>query len=140
MDEYYALTIAASGASTAAYYAVTPTSNLRILEGGATIEPKSPSATMVNVYPQTLQIQSPAGKLKGGVTIVTGESEIAGQVMVSPAVNTEVEVALYGAGGKQIGSYVMAPGATGGTFQFAVSAADAIPKADVNKVLGRLLV
>ena len=139
MDEYYALTIAANGASTAAYYAVTPASNLRISEGGATIEPTSPSATMVNVYPQTLQIQSPAGKLKGGVTIVTGQSVIDCEVTVSPPVNTEVEVALYGAGGKRLGLHVVAPGESGGTFQFQVSTGDAIPRDDVGKILAQLL-
>ena len=139
MDSYYALTLTAHGSSSAAYYAVTPTSNLRISEGGATIEPTSPSATMVNVYPQTLQIQSPAGNVKGGVTIVTGESTIAAEVTVSPPVDTEVEVALYGVGGKRLGVHVVAPGESGGTVQFQVSLAEAIPRDDVNQVLAQLL-
>src|ERR1041385_5311728 len=50
---YYALTIVANGVSSAAYYSVTPTSNLSILQGGVAVGPTGSGAVMVNIYPQT---------------------------------------------------------------------------------------
>ena len=135
----YALTITANHASTAAYYALTPTSNLSIEQGSVTLSPKSASATMVTIEPQMLQIQAPAGSVHGGITIGTAAERIDGQVTVSPPVDTEVKVTLYGAGGQQIGEFVVAPGDGGGFFEFSVSAAQAIPADEVEKVLNELV-
>ena len=135
MDQmYYALTIRANGTSSAAYYALQPTSNLQITEGSASIEPKSASATMVTVEPRALQIEAPAGTVSGSVTIVTAETRIEGEVMVSPPVDSEVEVALYGAGGKKLGEIVLEAGEGRGVFQFQVDAAAAIPPGEVATV------
>lgn len=140
MDQlYYALTIRANRTSSAAYYALQPTSNLQVTEGSAHIEPKSASATMVTVESQALQIQAPAGTMHGGVTIVTAEQRIDGEVMVSPPIDSEVEVILFGAGGKKLGAYVLAAGEGNGVFQFEVDAAEAIPAGDARKVLKQVL-
>ncbi len=140
MDQlYYALTIRANRTSSAAYYALQPTSNLHVTEGSANIDPKTASATMVTVESRALQIQAPAGTVHGGVTIVTAEKRIDGEVMVSPPVDSEVEVILYGAGGKKLGTYVLAAGEGSGVFEFEVDAAEAIPPGDVAKVLKQVL-
>ena len=140
MDKlYYALTIRANRTSSAAYYALQPTSNLHVAEGSAKIEPKSASATMVTVESRALQIQAPAGTVHGGVTIVTAEQRIDGEVMVSPPVDSEVEVALHGAGGKKLGAFVLAAGDGSGVFQFEVDAAEAIPPGAVGQALKQVL-
>lgn len=70
---YYALTLDAFGTSTPAFYSVSPTSNLQILEGAVTTAPipATYERTTVNMYPQTLQIGAPASLISAGVTIVT---------------------------------------------------------------------
>ena len=86
---YYALTLVEQGASTTAYYSLTPTSNLEMSQGGVTMDPTAASATLVNIYPQTLQIQAPAGSFQAGVTIVTSDDRIAGRLLVSPPVRMD---------------------------------------------------
>ena len=136
---YYALTVVEQGASTAAYYALTPTSNLEMSQGGATMDPTAAAATMVNIYPQTLQIQAPAGSFTAGVTIVTSDDRIAGRLLVSPPVNVAVIVTLYGAGGQQIGQSILDPAVGTLVFSFPVYPEKSIPKGDAQGVLQRLL-
>lgn len=139
-NTYYALTVTAEGAGSGAYYSVTPTSNLTISQGGVTLAPSAPSQQMVSVsvYPQTLQINAPAGYVSGGVTIVTSESEIAGRLQVSPPIDVATVVTLYGNGGVQLGQYIADPGTTGGPFNFPVSG-DGIPPHDAQSTLENLL-
>lgn len=132
MSTYYALTISAEGTTSPAYFSVTPTSKLQISQGGATLVPSSPSsaASMVNIYPETLQISAPAGLVSGGVTIITSESRIAGGVVVSPPVTVATVITLYGNGGAQLGQAIIDPGQGGGAFDFPVDAAQGISNAD----------
>ena len=138
-SSYYALTVVEQGSGTTAYYALTPTSNLEMSQGGATFDPTAATATMVNIYPQTLQIQAPAGSFTAGVTIVTSADRIAGRLLVSPPVNVAVVVTLYGVGGQQIGQSILDPAVGSLTFSFPVSAATSIPKGDVQGVLQTLV-
>ena len=137
-DIYYALTIVANGVSSAAYYSVTPTSNLSILQGGVTVGPTGSGAVMVNIYPQTLQIGAPAGSVSGAVTIVTSASEIAGRVMVSPPVNVSVVVTLYGAGGQQLGQAIVDPGTGSRTFSWPVDANQGLSQDEAARLLESL--
>jgi len=127
---YYALTLNVQGSSTAAFYSLTPTSNLEISQGGVTCFPTALSMTTVSIYPQTLQIAAPAGVLSAGVTIISSETRISGRVMVSPPVNVATVVTLYGNGGVQVGQSIIDPGVGSGTFDFTVSSAEAIGSAD----------
>jgi hypothetical protein len=138
-DAYYALTVAAEGVSSTAYYSVTPTSDLAFSQGGATIVPTSTGATMVSVYPQTLQISAPAGAVNGGVTIVTSASVISGRLMVSPPVNVAVTVTLYGNGGQQLGQAVLDPGTESRTFSFPVSSSDALTEGGAADLIKKLV-
>ncbi len=137
---YYALTVSAAGASTGAYYSVTPTSNLTITQGGVTFAPSSPTQQMtsVNVYPQTLQINAAPGYVNGGVTIITDAPSVDGRLVVSPPVDVAVAVTLYGNGGAQLGQFIADPGTGGGVFSFPV-AGDGIPASELNDVLKKLL-
>ena len=136
---YYALTVVEQGASTTAYYSLTPTSNLEMSQGGVTMAPTAATAMMVNIYPQTLQIQAPAGSFNAGVTIVTSDDRIAGRLLVSPPVDVAVIVTLYGVGGQQIGQSILDPAVGSLEFSFPVASAMSIPKGDVQGVLQALL-
>ena len=128
---YYALTLDAKGTNAPAFYSLTPTSNLTISQGGATIAPSSPSASgiIVNVYPQTLQVSGPAGIISAGVTIITTENHIAGRVMVSAAITVATVVTLFGAGGKQLGQAIVDPGQTSTAFSWDVPAGSGLADA-----------
>jgi hypothetical protein len=128
---YYALVLNAQGMSTAAYISVSPTSNLQISQGGVTIGATAAATTFVSIYPTELQIQAAPGLVSGGVTIVTSENNVAGRLEVSPPVNVAMTVTLYGAGGQQLGQYVLDPGNSSGIFNFntdgqGMSAGDAL--------------
>lgn len=137
---YYALTVTAQGAGTPAYYSLSPTSNLTISQGGVTLAPSSATQQMVSVsvYPQTLQINAPAGLVSGGVTIITDEHEVAGRVVISPPVNVATAVTLYGNGGVQLGQYIADPGTGGGVFSFPVHG-DSIPAGEAQDTLQKIL-
>lgn len=137
---YYALTVGAQGASTPAYYSITPTSNLTISQGGVTLGPSSPTQQMMSasIYPETLQINAPAGVVTGGVTIITSAPSVDGRLIVSPPVDVAVVVTLYGNGGEQIGQFIADPGTGGGTFKFPVSG-NGIPAGEAPGILQKLL-
>ncbi len=125
------MTIRAAGASTQTYFSVTPTSDLQISQGGVTIYPTATSAVMVNIYPQTLQIQSPAGTTYGGVTIISSAPSIDGAVQVSPPINVATVITLYGNGGAQIGQSIIDPGVSSGAFHFPIPASGGFPTAEI---------
>lgn len=142
LQYYFALTLTVDGANTGAYYSLTPTSNLSITQGGVTMAPSSATQQMtsVSIYPQTLQVTAVAGYLSAGVTIVTGASQVSGQIVVSPPVNVATVVTLYGNGGQQIGQHIVDPGDSGGVFSFPVTAEEGIPAAgDAASVIDALL-
>jgi len=142
LDQYYSLTVTMAGAaSTGAYYSLTPTSNLSFSQGGATLYPSAPSQQMitVSVYPQTMQVNAPAGGMNGGVTIVTNAGEVAGRILISPPVDVAVAVTLYGAGGVQIGQFIADAGTGGGVFSFPISGGQGIAPGDTQGTLQTLL-
>jgi hypothetical protein len=138
-DFYYALTIVANGAGTTAYYSVTPDPGLAFAQGGVTIVPAATGATMVNIYPQTLQINAPAGSVSGAVTIITGASKISGRLMVSPPVDVAVVVTLYGTGGKQLGQAILDPETSSLVFSWPVDAKQALSQHDATKLVESLV-
>jgi hypothetical protein len=126
---YYSLTITVKGASTSAYYGLTPTSNLVISQGGATLYPSEVSATMVTIDPQMLQIQAAAGTFTAGGTIVTADKVIAGTMSINPPVDVAVTVTAYGNAG-EIGQKVVDPGISDAAFSFPVDGSEGIAPAD----------
>lgn len=133
---YYALTLSANGTTSPAYMAVTPTSSLSIAQGGVTIVPTDMTATMVNIYPQSLQIQAPSGMVNAGVTIITNDTHVAGTVQVSPPVDVPVLIQVWGT--KLLGSYTLPAGQQTGVFDVPVSADDAIAPDDATKITQRM--
>jgi hypothetical protein len=117
-EVYYALTLTAQGMSNAAYFSVAPTSNLTISQGGVTIGATAAATTFVSIYPNELQIQAAPGLISGGVTIVTSENHVAGRLEVSPPINVAAVLTFYGAGGQQLGQFILDPGSASGVFDF----------------------
>lgn len=134
-ENYYALTLSANGANTSAYYSVTPTSNLQISQGGATMEPTAMATTLVNIYPGELEIQAPPGMVYAGVTIVTDADLVSGRLVVSPPVNVSVAVTLYGAGGQQLGQFILDPAVGSGVFSFAADPKSAMSAGDALNIV-----
>jgi hypothetical protein len=130
-----------TGASTGAYYSVTPTSNLAISQGGATFAPSAPTQQMtsVSIYPQTLQVNAAAGDMHAGVNIIADVPSVEGRLIVSPPVDVATVVTLYGNGGHPIGQYIADPGTGGGVFSFPVTPGEGIPAKDAPGVLHKLL-
>lgn len=138
MSSYYALTLNAQGTNAPAFFSLIPTSNLTISQGGVTLAPSSATSQMVivSVYPEMLQISAPAGLVSAGVTIVTSENKISGQVTVSPAITVATVITLYGNGGQQIGQHIIDPGTSEGAFSFPVNSSESMGSADeARKVL-----
>ena len=61
------------------------------------------------------------------------------RLLVSPPVNAAVVITLYGVGGQQLGQTTLDPGVGDKTFNFAVSAGNAISKSDLPGVLRGLV-
>jgi hypothetical protein len=136
---YYTLSLVVAGSSTNAYYGITPTSNLQIAQGGASLAPAAAAATLVNVYPQEFQVQAPAGSFNGAVVIVTNEDAITGTFGVSPEIDVAVVLTAYGAGGRKLGEQILDPGTSMRPFSFPVNAAEGMSEQGAMDELKALL-
>jgi hypothetical protein len=137
-ESYYALQLTAQGVNSSAYYGITPAPNLSIAQGGASIYPTATAATFINIYPQELQIQAPAGTLSASVTIITSEGTIAGTFGVSPPINVALVLTLYGNGGVQLGQSIVDPGTEGRPFSFPVDGTKAMNASEATDALKNL--
>jgi hypothetical protein len=118
--EFYGLTITVNGsASTTAYYSVSLASGGEFFQGGATIYPAAIGATYVSLYGVELSIGAPAGKISGAATLTTTGDIVAGRIIISPPINADTVVALYGT--SEIASVTVKAGESGGAFAWSVS-------------------
>jgi hypothetical protein len=136
-DNYYAFTISAIDTGKTCYYGVQFTSQLTVLQGSFTFTPTGSTNTMVGTDATNINLNLPAcARLSGGVTVITGASNVAGNIYVSPALSVPVTFALYGF--SQIGSVTVQPGQTQASFNFDVSGQEALTaetaQAELNKV------
>jgi hypothetical protein len=123
-----------------AYCTITPVPGLELAQGGFTYVASQADTSGVVIYPQVAQLQIPSSTLvTGAVLIITNSPEIAGQLLVSPAIGVPAVLTLYGNGGKPIGDIALEPGRTTVDFKWDVSQADAIPESDRAGALQRLL-
>ncbi|HKR65849.1 MAG TPA: hypothetical protein VJZ00_19110 [Thermoanaerobaculia bacterium] len=135
MSKYYGLTLAAQGVNSSGYYGVTPQPPVQFAQGGATIVPTQTGVVMMNIYPQELQIQAPAGSVSAATTIITDASTIAGTFGVSPPINVALVLTLYGSGGQQIGQSILDPGMPGKPFSFPIPSGVGMSAGDANHFL-----
>jgi hypothetical protein len=124
--ELYGLTITVNGtASSMAYYSVSLVSGGEFVQGGATIDPTAIGATFVSLYGTDLSINAPAGAISGAATLTTTGDIVAGRIVISPAIDTDTVVALFGT--SEISSVTVKAGETSGAFAWTVSGNSGLP-------------
>jgi hypothetical protein len=133
----YGISISVNGASTAANYNISLASDGTFVEGGVTIDPTAIAATLVSIYRNSMAISAPAASIGGGSTISTSADVVAGRVMVSPPVDVDTVVTLYGT--DSIGSYTLKAGETSGAFSWSVAGRPALQGHDTEAFLGRVV-
>jgi hypothetical protein len=120
-ENYYGFSFGTNGTATnTAFYYITLHSQGAIDGFGITIYPSAANTTYVNTRATSVQWQSPAARLSGGLTIVTGAANINGVIGVSPAIN--VPFTMTG----PAGSVTVPAGQTEVPFNFTVSASEAL--------------
>jgi hypothetical protein len=120
-DTYYSIAINASNVNHSAFYQLDPSSDLSIMQGGFTCYPSATAQTTVAIYPQLAQLSFPAANfINGSVTILTSAMMISGNFLVSPAINSDITLTLYGAGGNNIGTVTLPAGQTSVRFDWNV--------------------
>ena len=118
--ELYGLTISVNGsASTTAYYSVSFVSGGEFVQGGATLYPTAIAATIVSLYGIELSINAPAGKVSGAATLTTTADIVAGRVFVSPPIDSDTVVTLFGT--SEIASVTVKAGEESAEFAWSVS-------------------
>jgi hypothetical protein len=124
--ELYGLTISVSGsASTTAYYSVSFVSGGEFVQGGATIVPTAIGATLVSLYGSELSINAPAGSVNGAATLTTTADIVAGRVFVSPPIDSDTVVTLFGT--SAIASVTVKAGEESAEFAWSVGGNAALP-------------
>lgn len=136
--EIYGLTITVDGsASSTAYYNISLESGGEFVQGGATIDPTAIGATLFSLYGMELSINAPAGAINGAATLTTSGDIVAGRIMISPAIDADTVVALYGT--TEIASVTVKAGETGGAFAWTVSGNPAMSSGSVKRFLDKAM-
>jgi hypothetical protein len=125
-------------ASSTAFYYVNVLSPGALAGAAVTIYPTAAQGTWFGYQENSLQFQSPAGRASAGATVVTDSPRVGGTFGVSPAINVDTVLSLYGAA-KLIGSVTLAAGQTSIPFDFQVSSEEAIQKGDAEASLKKLV-
>lgn len=135
---YYSLQVTTQGnATSTAYYYVNVFSPGALDGAAVTIYPSAAQGTWFGYQTDSLQFQSPSGRVSAGTTVVTSGDRVSGTLGVSPAINVDTVLSLYGAA-QLIGSVTLAAGQTSIPFDFPVSPSEAIPQSDVKASLQKL--
>ena len=118
-NAYYSLQFTSQGAaSSTAYYYVSVVGSQSQFDGAAiSIYPSAAQTTWVSAQSTSFQFQAPAGRMSAGITVVTPNQEVAGTIGVSPAINVDAVLTIYGAG-QQLGSVTLKAGQTSTPFHF----------------------
>jgi hypothetical protein len=120
-NSYYSLDLQTSGAARhATYFYVTVVGSESTFDGaGMTISPSVAQTTWFSYQSQSVQFQAPAARISGGITVVTPNQEVAGTIGVSPAIDVDTVLSIYGDGG-MLGSVTLSAGKTSTPFHFDV--------------------
>lgn len=119
---YYTIGLKVLGVDTAAFYAINPVAGLDFFQGGFTCYPTDAGSMSVAVYPQIAQLQMPpASYIGGSVSLQTIAPSIDGMFTISPPINVDAMLTLYGAGGQTIGTVILAGGESSVAFEWKVS-------------------
>lgn len=119
---YYTIGLTVVGAGTSAFYAINPVDGLDFFQGGFNCYPNGAGSVSVAIYPQVAQLQMPAAEYIGGsVSLQTLAPSIDGMFTISPPIDVDARLTLYGAGGQTIGTVILAGGEPSVSFQWKVS-------------------
>jgi hypothetical protein len=119
---YYTIGLAVVDVNSSAFYAIDPVPGLDIFQGGFTCYPSQQGNTSVAIYPQVVQLNMPAASYIGGsVSIQTSAPSIDGNFTISPPINVDAKLTLYGAGGQELGTVILAGGEPSVAFEWKVS-------------------
>jgi hypothetical protein len=134
-NAYYSLQFTTQGtASTTAYYYVTVIGTASQFDGGAvSIYPTAAQSTWVSAQSTSFQFQAPSARLSAGITVVTPNQEVTGTIGVSPAINVDAVLSIYGAG-NQLGSVTLKAGETSMPFHFDVPSGSGMDQDQAQKI------
>ncbi|HEY0158036.1 MAG TPA: hypothetical protein VGF28_12185 [Thermoanaerobaculia bacterium] len=119
MDMYYGMRLSTAGASSAAYMYVTLVSDGDFDGAAVTLHPTAANTTWFSYQDKSVQMQLPAlASLSAGITVVTGAQNIAGTLGVSPAIDVDTVLILYGT--SALGEVTLPAGQTSVPFDFPV--------------------
>lgn len=119
---YYTIGLTVIDVTSSAFYSIDPIPGLDIFQGGFTCYPSAQANTSVAIYPQVAQLNMPAASYIGGsISIQTSAPSIDGNFTVSPPINCDAKLTLYGAGGQELGTVILAGGEQSVAFQWKVS-------------------
>jgi len=136
--QVYGITMVANGTSSAAYYSTSLATGGVFIQGGATIYPTTLGATLVTLVTSELSIESPAASMmSGGATLTTEKDVVAGRMYVSPPINADTVLTLFGT--SQIGSVTLNAGETVINFSFDVSGKPGISEPTAKEFLDRVM-
>lgn len=127
----YALNTYYNGANASAYCSVSLTAG-SLVDGVGQCAPTSAAFSYMS-FQGAITYQLPPGNVSVGAT-VEATSNVAGNVIVSPALNVDFNVELWGQG-QVLGSYTVPAGQTSGSFNFPVQQSDGLTIDQVRKVL-----
>ena len=133
---YYTIGLTILNADSAAFYAIDPIPGLNILQGGFSCYPSGQGNMSVAIYPQVAQLNMPAADYIGGsVTIQTSAPSIDGSFTVSPPINVDAKLTLYGAGGQELGTVILAGGQPSVAFEWKVSPGSGMSQAEAKQAV-----
>lgn len=137
-NAFYSISMIANGVTTFSFFQLAITSGVITNGGTSYVNPNNAQSTYSNFYATAINAQgSPADAVTIGAAI-NSANPVTGTVLVSPPANVDTVVTLYGLG-KTLGTYTLHAGQSSGSFSFPVSSADAIPEADVDASLKKIL-
>lgn len=139
-DTYYSIAINASNVNNSAFYQLDPSADLSIMQGGFTCYPSATAQTSVAIYPQLAQLSFPAANvISGTVTILTSAAMISGNFLVSPAINSDITLTLYGSGGNIINTLTLPAGQTSVRFDWNVSSAQGMSQDEARNAISEAM-
>jgi len=130
----YALNTSYTGGNKSTYISVSLTAG-KLVDGVGQCMPAAIEICYMS-FQGSITYQLPAGDVSVGGT-VDATSNVAGNIIVSPALNVDFNVQLWGRG-QILGSYTVPAGQTSGSFNFNVSQADAIPADEIGEAMARI--
>jgi hypothetical protein len=137
-NAYYSLQLSTQGASSSsAYFYVTVMGSTAQFDGaGISVYPSQAQTTYFSYQSQSVQFQAPAARLAGGITVVTPNQEVVGTMGVSPAINVDTVLSIYGT--SALGSVTLKAGQTSVPFHFDLPNGSGLNPGDAQDVLAKV--